>query len=74
MSRPEGEIPKTIRMAVNRHCRECNDAIGKWDSNNDCTVYKCWLYPYRPGKCGEERKLRVKSEKRSAAAKARFGK
>ena len=70
--REQGEIPATIRKAVNLHCRECNDATGKWDEVNDCLVWRCWLYPYRPGTGGEERKLRVKSAARSAAAKATF--
>lgn len=69
-----GDIPKNLRAAVNHHCRECNDAIGKWDATNDCLVSRCWLYPYRPGKGGEERKARVKSAARVAAGRARFAK
>lgn len=72
--REMGDVPPTIKMAVNRHCRECNDAIGKWDESNDCSVHRCWLYPYRPGKGGEERKVRVKSEAKAAAARLRFAK
>lgn len=74
MPREQGDIPKTIRYAVNRHCRECNDAVGRWDASNDCGVSRCWLYPYRPGSVGDERKIRVKSTARVAAAMARFAK
>jgi hypothetical protein len=71
-SREQGEYPKNLRTAVNTHCRECNDAVGKWDETNDCLVWRCWLYPFRPGKGGEERMIRPKSEKRVAAGKKRW--
>lgn len=60
MPREEGEIPKTIRKAVNNHCRECNDCTKSWHEDNDCTVWRCWLYPYRPGTGGEDRVVRKK--------------
>ncbi len=64
MPREQGDIPKNLRAAVNTHCRECNDTMGRWHEGNDCGVDRCWLYPYRPGKGGEERKIRVKSAAR----------
>ena len=65
-----GEYPKNLRQAVNKHCRECNDAIGRWQEDNDCSVWKCWLYPFRPGTCGEERVVKAKSSYRVEAGKA----
>ena len=72
MPRAKGEIPRTIRVAVAKNCRECNDVRGRWDQTNDCTSISCWLYPYRPGVGGADRVVRTKSEARSAIARARF--
>lgn len=75
MPRSQGDAPSTLKKAVNAFCRECNDSWGKWNEDNDCGVWRCWLFPFRPGTGGEERKVRVKSAARIAAAKARgFGK
>lgn len=62
-SREVGDMPRNLRHAVNLHCRTCNDVHREWTEENDCGVFRCWLYPFRPGKGGEERVVRQKTQK-----------